>query len=208
MIYPNSAYYDVVDSVYYISAQDNFSLVNTNIFSRDNEKIRAETRNKFEASIDQRFGRFGISLTGFYEETHDGFELSGYNPASLTKYSRPYWPNENPAFPKDTILTNYRTAINSLESISRGLELTLQSTRIPLINTTFRVNAAYHFSDPANFFESNHGSYLNQRVNLVTYLGRNTQARLGYGRSSSRRINGPVWMILWLSDMYKKMGIS
>ena len=157
MIYPNLAYYDVVDSVYYISAQDNFSIVNTSIFSRENEKIRAETRNKFEASIDQRFGRFGISLTGFYEEAHSGFELSGYNPASLIKYSRPYWPNESPVFPKDTILANYRTAINSMESISRGLELTLQSTRIPLINTTFRINAAYHFSD--SWWQDNHYKY-------------------------------------------------
>ena len=146
MIYPNPAYFDVVDSLYYISSEDNFSLINTQIFDRSNKRLQAEIRSKYEISFDHKFELFGFSLTGFYEELNNGFETGGYNPVGLIRYSRPNWPQAEPAFAKDTILADYRTTINSVESITRGLEFSLRSKEIPYLNTTLRIDAAYHIS--------------------------------------------------------------
>ena len=111
MIYPNPVYFDVVDSLYYLSAANNFALVNTHIVDRTTEKVQAETRTKYEVSFDQRIKFFGFSLTGFYEELTNGLETAGYNPYSLVRYSRPNWPDPNPAFARDTILSDYRNRL-------------------------------------------------------------------------------------------------
>jgi len=157
MIYPNPAYFDVIDSLYYIDAQNNFALVNTHIYPRENEDLQAETRSKYELSIDHRFYPLGVSVTGFYEEMHNGFELSGYHPVGLVQYSRPQWPSVESSTARDTILSRYRTAINSVESISRGIEMSVQSKKIPYLNTTVRINAAYHLSK--SWWQDNHYTY-------------------------------------------------
>jgi len=159
MIYPNPVYFDVVDSVYFDpdNEENRLAIVNTHIFDRTNKNIEASTRDKFELSFDQKIGPVGISLTGFYERTHNGFELGGYNPAALPRYYYPDWPQDEPAFPKDTLLLNFRMPINSVESESKGIELSLITKKIPAFSSTFRINAAYHFTD--SWWQKNHFKY-------------------------------------------------
>jgi len=148
MVYPNYVYFDVVDSMYFDTQnpENRLAIVNTQIFDRTDKNLKAMTRSKYETSVDQKVGPVGLSVTGFYERMHDGFDLSAYYPVSLVKYSRPDWPNPIPAVPRDTVLLNYNGAVNSVESESKGIELALTTKQIESINTTIRIDAAYHFS--------------------------------------------------------------
>lgn len=165
MIYPNPVYFDVVDSSY-IDTTDIYqstAIINTHVFERNNTKLKGFTRDKYEASIDRRIGMVGLSLTGFYERSRNGFELGGYYPVSLYKYYRSNWPDPAPTGIRDTILLHYNQAINSVESKSRGIELAVTTKRIESLSTKLRIDAAYHFSD--SWWQDNHYQY-GSRVNV------------------------------------------
>ncbi|GAB4331164.1 MAG: TonB-dependent receptor [Calditrichia bacterium] len=173
MIYPNPLYFDIVDSMYYHpdSVEQRLAIVSTYIYENEYKSLKAFTQDKFEASLDRRWGPLGITVTGFYERLHNGFELNGFIPAPFVKYSFPEWPSPSPKSPRDTILLDYRRPINSVESISKGLELALTSKRIPAISTLIRIDAAYHFTK--SWWQDNHfeiasnlrfDNYLNQNV--------------------------------------------
>ncbi len=148
MLYPNPLYFDVVDSMYYDpdTPENRFAAVTTYVYNIDNQDLKGFTQDKYELSLDQRIKNMGFSLTGFYERMHDGFNLGGYIPVSFEKYYYPNWPNLSAAIPRDTVLSGYSTALNSVESISKGIELAISSKKIPYINTSIRVDAAYHFT--------------------------------------------------------------
>ncbi|MBD3223332.1 MAG: TonB-dependent receptor plug domain-containing protein, partial [Caldithrix sp.] len=156
MVYPNPVYFDVVDSVYYDTEnpENRLAVVNTQVIDRTNTDIRAFTRNKYELSIDRKFGNMGFSLTAFHETMHNGFEMGGYNAFLAIKYSRPHWPQVQPAMPKDSLVLDYRRAINSVESKTGGLEWSLTTKRLPWLNTQIRVDAAYHHTE--SWWQDNH----------------------------------------------------
>ncbi len=159
MVYPNPIYFDIVDSMYYDPnvPENRLAVVTTYIYDATNQNLKAFTQDKLEASFDQRIWDIGISLTGFTERTHNGFELSGLIPVSFTKFYRPNWPELEPAIPRDTILLDYRKAINSVEVKSWGFEFALTTEQIPAINTTIRIDAAYHYSK--SWWQKNHFEY-------------------------------------------------
>jgi len=163
MIYPNPVYFDVVDSSYYnVDYPDSsYALMNTYVIDRTNTNLKAYTRDKFEISADQRIGMLGLSLTGFWEQTHNGFETGEYTPVSFTQYSYPEWPNTNIHVPRDTLLLNYGIITNSVEAKSHGFELALTTKKLPYINTTVRVDAAYHFTE--SHWQDNHFVYGSRR---------------------------------------------
>ncbi|GAB4365776.1 MAG: TonB-dependent receptor [Calditrichia bacterium] len=172
MVYPNPVYFDVVDSMYYDpnNPENRFALVSTYIFDRTNENLKAFTQDKYELSIDRRIGNFGFSVSGFYEEMHDGFELSGFRPVAFTKYAYPHYPALQPAIPRDTVLLDYQVAINSVESLSKGIEFSFTSKKLPVINTTIRVDAAYHFTK--SWWQNNHYEYASS-LRYDPYLNEN-----------------------------------
>jgi hypothetical protein len=149
----------VVDSMYYDPnvPENRLAIVSTYIYDRTNRDIRAFSQDKYEASIDRKIGNVGFSLTGYSEKMHNGFELSGFIPISLPQYNRPDWPALEPAVARDTLLLDYRQAINSVESRSRGLELAVTTKQIPLINTILRIDAAYHHTK--SWWQNNHFEY-------------------------------------------------
>jgi hypothetical protein len=159
MIYPNPVYFDVVDSMYYDPnvPENRLAIVTTYIYDRTNREIRAFSQDKYEASIDRKIGNVGFSLTGYSEKMHNGFELSGFIPVSFPQYNRPDWPALQPAIARDTLLLDYRQAINSVESRSRGLELAVTTKPIPLVNTILRIDAAYHHTK--SWWQNNHFEY-------------------------------------------------
>ncbi len=163
MIYPNPVYFDVVDSSYYnVDFPDSsYALVNTYVIDRTNTNLKAYTRDKFEISVDQRIGLLGLSLTGFLEQTHNGFETGEYAPISFNQYSYPDWPNTDVRVPRDTLLLNYGRITNGVEAKSRGIEMALTTKKLPFINTTIRVDAAYHFTE--SHWQDNHYVYGSRR---------------------------------------------
>jgi len=164
MVYPNPIFFDVVDSMYFDpnNSENRLAIINTYVIPVSNTDLKATTSNKFEASIDQRIAGVGISLTGFSERTSNGFELGGFVPVSLTQYSRPAWPQPEPALARDTLLLNYNIAINSVETRTRGLELAITTRKLPLLNSTLRIDAAWHQTE--SWWQDNHFEYGGRRT--------------------------------------------
>lgn len=160
MVYPNPVYFDVIDSMRIDSTagyDDSFAIINTHIIDRTNTTLKAMRQTKYEISLDQKIGIWGISLTGFYERMRDGFETAAWRVVSLSKYQYPNWPQTLPAIPGERVLLNYGQAINSVQSIYKGAELSVVTKRIEALNTTLRVDAAYHYSKSWN--RKNHFEY-------------------------------------------------
>ncbi len=159
MIYPNPAYFDIVDSMYYDveNPANRFALVTTYIFDRTREDLQAATRDKWEISFDRRIGWIGVSLTAFHEQLHNGFNVSEVVPVSFNRYRRPDWPEGDTAIPTDTLLLRYTIAQNSVESVSRGVEVSLSTKQLPYWNTSLRIDAAYHYTK--GWYQENHFQY-------------------------------------------------
>jgi hypothetical protein len=144
MIYPNLRYFDVVDTVA-INTTDpsqNFALLSTYIINRGNAALRGYRQTKYEASLDQRIGDVGVSLTGFVNETRGGFS-SATVPLTLLKRSWPAWPDQSQFAVKDTLMDKVTVSGNNIWSDARGVEVTLRTRRLPVIQTIVEVAAAY-----------------------------------------------------------------
>ncbi len=148
MIFANKAYFDIVDTVSVVNSMypdSNFSLVTTYIREQANPHIKGYVQRKYEVSFDQQFKWLGFSVTAFYNETQKMFESFSW-PTILYKYSFPDWPNESTKFIKDTLIDSYNQYTNNGYQIVSGIEFTLHTMKIPVINTILRLDGAYHYS--------------------------------------------------------------
>jgi len=146
LIYPNPKYYDVVDTVA-ISPQDpsrNFSIISTYVYDRGNVQLKGYSQTKYEASIDQRLFGVGLSFTGFMNETRGGFS-SSYIPVTFFKKSWTNWPDRNAYFIRDTVMDKITVSRNTIFTTTKGVEGTLKTRRLPVINTIIEFDAAYSY---------------------------------------------------------------
>jgi len=148
MIFANKAYFDIVDTVSVINPtfpDSNFALVTTYIREQANPTIKGYVQNKYEISFDQQFKTFGFSITAFYNDTKKMFE-SFSQPTILYKYSFPNWPDESNKLIKDILLDEYNQYTNNGYSKVTGIEFTLNTVKIPVINTILRLDGSYLYS--------------------------------------------------------------
>jgi hypothetical protein len=144
MIHPNPRYFDVVDTVAFNPADrdESFAIVSTYIFERGNENLTGFTQTKYEASVDQRVWDLGFSLTGFINQTRDGF-ITTTEPVTMVQRSWPDWPNRSTSTVKDTLMERIFVSDNGFWSDSKGAELTVRTRRLPVISTQMEISAAY-----------------------------------------------------------------
>lgn len=148
MIFANKAYFDIVDTVAVKNPtypDSNFALVTTYIRDQANPTIKGYVQKKYEVSFDHQFKGFGFSITAFLNDTKKMFE-SFSQPTILYKYSFPNWPDETTKYIKDTLLDTYFMYTNNGYNKVSGIELTLNTIKIPVINTILRLDGAYHYS--------------------------------------------------------------
>jgi hypothetical protein len=153
-IYPEDFYLDVHDLTYEIitnpdgsQQQVNVPLVTTYLFNRKNLKLRGYQSSKFEISYDQKIGDFGLSFTGFFQETTNipkEVELP-------FEYYRYFWldfPDTTNKIPLEKIVTKdskYDISQNKNQIKTTGFEFLLTSHRIAAINTKFTINGTFTF---------------------------------------------------------------
>jgi hypothetical protein len=145
MIFAQDEYFDIVDTVSVKNPQQpdsNFSIISTYIKPKANEDLKGYKQYKYEASIDQQIGSVGFTLTGFLNNTEDMFSSDGI-PTALYKKSYPNWPSTSGATPYDTLLDKYSRYTNDGYSDIKGLEFSFKTRRLPVINTSFKFDAAY-----------------------------------------------------------------
>lgn len=168
MIFAERRYYDIVDTVAVINPlypDSNFSLITTHLREQANENIRGYTQKKYEASIDQQIDFFGFSITGFINNTSGMFQSYSL-PTVFYRHSYPDWPDLSTGSIKDTILETYNQFTNNGWLNIKGIEFTLRTKRIPVINTVFRFDASYTHQESG----SENGFYFSTR-RLATQLG-------------------------------------
>ncbi len=166
-IYPNLKYYDVTDTVSVNPADPtkNFGIVSTYVFDQVNKNLRGFTQYKYEASIDQRLGDVGISMTGFINETKNGF-WTVTQPITVLKKSWAQWPDQQLFAIKDTLMDKIYLTTNSYYSTSEGMEFSFRTRRLPYIKTIIEVDGSY--------------TYFNSGIrNGVDYGAQRTDALLG-----------------------------
>lgn len=139
MLYPNPIYFDVDDINDFIN---NRVIVSTYIYSLENPDLKASIQNKVEVSIDQKIGKFGVSLSGFQNVTDNGFATTLTRPIFVYKYNR-----DDPAMPiMDSVFTTYSLWDNSLTTYSKGIEASIQSKPLTPLNVQFRIEGAYTYT--------------------------------------------------------------
>lgn len=157
MIFAQDKYYDFVDTVSVVNLQvpdSNFSLISTFIRQQANPLLQGYKQIKYEASIDQQIGALGFTVTGYYNNTKNMF-VNNSQPTIFFKTSYPNWPDPSQSFPKDTLMNTYASYSNNGWMKVSGIEFSLRTRRIPVINTVFRVDAAYTYQESGN----NNGFY-------------------------------------------------
>ena len=148
MIYADKKYFDIVDTVSVVNPQypdSNYSLISTYIREQANSEIKGYTQKKYEISFDQQFDFAGFTITGYYNDTRNMFQRLE-EPVVLYKKSFPAG-LEGQSIIKDTILNTYSQYANNGWLKSSGIEFSLSTIKIPVVNTIFKFDAAYIYTE-------------------------------------------------------------
>ena len=149
MIFAQAKYYDIIDTVSVVNPQypdSNFSLVSTFIRQQANENIKGYTQRKYEISLDQQFDFFGISVTGYINKTTGMFQ-SFNEPTLYYKRTFPSWPDQTSQFITRTYLDTYAQYSNNGWMNVQGIEASLTTKQIPLLNTVVKIDGAYIYEE-------------------------------------------------------------
>jgi outer membrane receptor for ferrienterochelin and colicin len=168
MIFADKKYFDIVDTVSVVNPQypdSNFSMISTYIREQANSQIKGYTQTKYEISFDQQFDFMGFSVTGYFNDSKNMFE-SLEIPTIVYKQSFPNGNSLAGAFIKDTLLDSYVQYANNGWLKVRGIEFTLTTKKIPVINTVFKFDAAYTYTENG----TNNGYYFGSK-RFVNALG-------------------------------------
>ncbi len=160
MIFAQDKYYDFVDTVSVVDPQQpdsNFSIISTYIRQQANPELKAYRQKKYEASIDQQIGAMGFTITGFINNSDDMFNTTR-EPTVFYKYSFPNWPDQSVLIPKDTLIDTYSKYTNDGWIRNQGVELSFRTRRLPIINTVFKLDASYLYSEWGNYNDYYFGS--------------------------------------------------
>ncbi len=145
MLFAQPKYYDIIDTVSVVNPQypdSNFSLVSTFIRHQANGNIKGYTQRKYEISIDQQFEFIGFSITGYLNKTSGMFQ--SYNePTLYYKRSFPSWPDQSSQLVTRTYLDTYAKYSNNGWMNVKGIEASLTTKQIPVINTVVKIDGAY-----------------------------------------------------------------
>lgn len=157
MIFADKKYFDIVDTVSVVNPQyadSNFSVISTYIRQQANSQIKGYTQKKYEISFDQQFDFIGFSVTGYFNDSKNMFQ-SVEIPTIVYQQSFPNAPNLTGSFIRDTLLESYYQYTNNGWLQVKGIEFTLATKKIPVINTIFKFDAAYTYTEDG----TNNGYY-------------------------------------------------
>jgi len=94
--------------------------------------------------LDQKINNVGLSITGYYNNTYNGFASSKIIPIFQYRYDYPNWPDVTGKSIRDSVFTTFSIYENSLSTISKGLEMSMQTKRLKFLDMKLRIEAAYN----------------------------------------------------------------
>ncbi len=149
MLYPNPLYYDVAEINRYTKVDSTrLAVISTHIFNRQNKSLEGSRQVKKEVSFHQKIGKLGFSITGYQNDSEQGFSRSLVRPIFLYKYDYPYWkpgmPDMSGKTVSDSVATLYSVFDNTHATESKGLEISVQTKPLTPMAMKLRVEAAYN----------------------------------------------------------------
>lgn len=144
MLYPNPIYYDLDDVNYYTGDTSGYVIVSTYIYERSNPRLKGYQQFKREISLDQQVGALGLSLTAYSTNTPGAFAATELRPIFLYRYDYPHWSDTTGRIIKDSVYTYYTVYTNSQQTRSRGIEFSVQTKPLTLLQLRFRLEGSYN----------------------------------------------------------------
>ncbi len=160
-LYPDKAYLDIVELNYYHPVKEYRRVyLQTYVIDPTNPALRAARNLKWEISLDANWFGNRMTVTYFRENMTSGFrsmavyapyhyksfDTSGINANALTA------PPDVASLPytEVTDLRGYYVTSNGSQTLKRGVELTISTRRMPVVNTRLTVTGAWFRSEYRN----------------------------------------------------------
>ncbi len=149
-VYPETVYYDVLEwgrDPDDPTGLDSIPLITTYAYRLKNEHLKGYTQAKYEVGVDYQLKNLGISLTGYHQKTK-GTVTSIDLPYHDTRYFWPNWPSPEGKIlrsEREILLSGYQIKQNLGWNIRQGLEISIRTHRLPLLNMMFRISGSYNF---------------------------------------------------------------
>ncbi len=160
-LYPEKLYTDFEQLNYYHKVED-YRVMNVMTYIEDmtNYQLRAARNFKWEVRADVTYRGNRLSVTYFRENMKDGFRSSGfvhtytynrYDASGFDPYAAGRGPQiEELPFQTETYLAVRSKTTNGSRTLKEGVEYTLQSRRLPRINTRITVSGAFFKTTNSN----------------------------------------------------------
>jgi outer membrane receptor for ferrienterochelin and colicin len=150
-LYPNPAYFDLVNFNYYAEEpSERLIVVTTRVFDTENPDLKISSNTKSEFGFNYSKNNRRLTVTAFQEKMENGYAF--YNQVDFIPmeiYRGLEFPSGLPPIldpePErlDTFIARYNRPMNTQETINRGIEFDLDLGRISTIRTSFNLNGAY-----------------------------------------------------------------
>lgn len=180
-LFPDKAYMDIVELNYFNERKDLRRIfLRTYVIDPVNEALKAARNRKWEVSIDTRWYGNRLTLTYFNEDMKSGFRSSAlYSPYYYRRFDTSGLDASALVAPPDVttlpyteyneLLAHYVTT-NGSRTYKQGVELTMTTRRLPVINTRLTVTGAYfktEYHNSLNVMERPSRVVSGQQVNIV-----------------------------------------
>jgi outer membrane receptor protein involved in Fe transport len=150
-LYPNPAYFDLVNFNYYaLIPEERLIMVTTRVFDTQNNDLKVAKNIKKEIGLSYSLNKNRLSVTAFHDKLKGGYSF--YNEVAfipLEIYEAIEFPSGQPPIlnPEpaaiETFIATYYKPMNTRETLNRGIEFDLTIGRISSIRTSFNLNGAY-----------------------------------------------------------------
>lgn len=161
MLYPDTIYSDKVQMNYW-PTERNLRRINLLLFTvePENKALMAARNVKWEVGADASWNGWTLSADFFVEDMTSGFRggseymqliSKDYDEQSIDKKALTSPPSlETTPYVMDTSLVAYGLTTNGSRTLKKGIEYTLTTARIPVINTRLTVNGAWFLTQYMN----------------------------------------------------------
>ncbi|CDT25945.1 putative outer membrane receptor [Sphingobacterium faecium PCAi_F2.5] len=152
-LYPDRAYYDAFSLNHYKeNPAEAMAIISTRVFDTANPDLKIAKATKKELGLDYTRGKKRFSVTGYYEETKNGYEMNT-NLNSVKFFSIPtYTVVESPVgqppvlstdVGESVIVSTFNAPSNDRNILNKGIEFDFDFGRFDNIRTSFVLNGAY-----------------------------------------------------------------
>lgn len=161
MLYPDTLYSDKLQMNYWPNERE-LRRINMLVYTIDpvNRSLGAARNVKWEIGADASWNGWTASVDYFVEDMTSGFRggseyiqliSKDYNEQAIDKATLTGPPSlETTPYVPDTTLVSYGLSTNGSRTLKKGIEYTLATGRIPVINTRLTVNGAWFLTQYMN----------------------------------------------------------